>query len=412
MRNIAYIANSFPSPVEPYVMDEIVELRRRGVTVIPCSVRKPRTLKGGVEAWSAETWYMQPLRFSLLLRAIWLCIRKAPALTGILKRVLFRGDESYSRRARAFVHTLLGVYLAAQLRESQVDHIHVHHGYFSCWIAMVASRLLGISYSVTLHGSDLLIHKAFLDTKLADCEFCATVSEFNRRYILDHYPEINPHKVFVRRMGVDVKSGPAEFAGGKSLIILAVGRLHLVKDYEFLINACAQLKQRGHAFACVIAGEGPERNMLQALIYDRCLEHEVILLGHLSGLRLETYYKNASLVALTSRSEGIPLSMMEAMARGKIVLAPAITGIPELIEDGETGFLFQQGSIDDFVAKVETIRDCPTAAIVRIRTSAMRLISEKYNRETNLAAFADLLLHRIARSEEIPPHENFVLQQI
>ena len=60
------------------------------------------------------------------------------------------------------------------------------------------------------------------------------------------------------------------------------------------------------------------------------------------------------LVVLTSRSEGIPLVLMEAMAHGKTVLAPAITGIPELVKDGETGFLYRAGSLEDFIAKIQT----------------------------------------------------------
>ena len=60
----------------------------------------------------------------------------------------------------------------------------------------------------------------------------------------------------------------------------------------------------------------------------------------------------ADVVVLTSRSEGIPLVLMEAMARGRIVLAPAITGIPEIVIPGKTGFLYAPGALQDFVAKI------------------------------------------------------------
>ena len=79
----------------------------------------------------------------------------------------------------------------------------MHHGYFASWIAMVAARLLGIRYSMTLHGSDLLLHGAYLDIKLKHCEFCVTVSEFNRRFILEHYADVEAEKILVQRMGVD-----------------------------------------------------------------------------------------------------------------------------------------------------------------------------------------------------------------
>ncbi len=411
MRTIAYISNLFPSPVEPYVMQEIAELRRRGIEVVPCSARRPDTTDNRLKSWAAGTLYIQPLRLSLLLRSAWLCLQKMSVVAGII-RLAFEGREPPSRKTKAILHTFLGAYLAVLLGRSGVDHIHVHHGYFSCWIAMVAARLRGITYSVTLHGSDLLLHKAYLETKLTHCQLCVTVSEFNRRYILANYPLINPAKIFARRMGVDPKPVSRQETRQTPLIMLSVGRLHYIKNHAFLIEACARLKQSRRSFACLIAGEGEERHSLQALIQSFHLEHEVVLLGHLSPSQLERYYANCNLVILTSRSEGLPLALMEAMARGKVVLAPEISGIPELVVNGETGFLFREGSLEDFIEKVETISSSSTAFLNNIRNAARQLILGKYDRETNLASFTDLLLEQAALAEETNLHENLVLQQI
>jgi glycosyltransferase involved in cell wall biosynthesis len=103
------------------------------------------------------------------------------------------------------------------------------------------------------------------------------------------------------------------------------------------------------------------------------------------------------LVVLTSRSEGIPLVLMEAMAHGRTVLAPRITGIPELVEDGKTGFLYQPGSIEDFVERVEMIsRSRP--ALGPLRCAARRHVLAHFNREWNLAAFADTFIGQITGS--------------
>ena len=67
------------------------------------------------------------------------------------------------RRLRALLHTWLGVYYALLMEDYGVGHIHVHHGYFSAWVGMVAARILDIPFSMTLHGSDLLVHAAYLD---------------------------------------------------------------------------------------------------------------------------------------------------------------------------------------------------------------------------------------------------------
>jgi colanic acid/amylovoran biosynthesis glycosyltransferase len=414
---VAYLANQFPSPVEPYVFEEIEELRRRGVQVIPCSARRP---DGAVEqpllkSFTSETLYLEPLGLGLLIRASWFCMCRCTLLADILARVLIQGSEPPARRLRALLHTLLGACYALRLQRRGVQHIHVHHGYFASWVAMVAARLLDIEYSVTLHGSDLLLHGAYLDTKLKHCSLCVTVSEFNRRFILEHYPQVEAAKIVVQRMGVD--SSPCEVTFSRAerepegLTMLAVGRLHPVKDHAFLLRACHELKKRGTDFECLVAGEGPERPWLEHLIRNLGLEKHVKLLGHLSHQQLDARYELCDLVVLTSRSEGIPLVLMEAMAHGKTVLAPAITGIPELVKDGETGFLYRAGSLEDFTAKIKSIGSSH-AALPRLQRAARQHVREHFDREKNLAALADLLVSRITQEVRHNSHENPVLQQI
>jgi colanic acid/amylovoran biosynthesis glycosyltransferase len=391
MPTIAYLSNLFPSPVEPYVVDEIRELRRRGVTVVPCSARRVKPgLDWHLQPLAAETLSLQPLRITALLRAVWLSVAKLAILSDFLRHAIVQKPESPSRRLRALIHTLLGVYYAALLQSRRVDHIHVHHGYFGSWIAMVAARLLGIGFSMTLHGSDLLLDAAFLGLKLRQCSFCVTISEFNRRHILKHYPEAKPRKILVRRMGVDdpiIQRPCSERI--PTFSILTVGRLHPVKDHAFLIQACWLLKCRGLRFVCRIAGEGPERQSLEGMIRDFDLQAAVQLMGQLSRGQLDEEYAGADLVVLTSRSEGIPLVLMEAMVRGKPVLAPAITGIPELVTDGKTGFLYQAGSLDDFLARAAFIMN-QRSTFGPLLQAARAHVLEHFNRETNLAAVCDL----------------------
>ena len=413
---VAYLANQFPSPVEPYVVQEIEELRRRGVTVIPCSALRVRTeFDAEARGLAVETVYLQPLSVTLLLRAAWLCVRKGSRLIRLVTRVLFAGGETATRRLHCLAHTWLGLCLASLLEKRHVEHIHVHHGYFASWIAMVAARVSGAGFSVTLHGSDLLLHPAFLDLKLKLCTFCVTVSEFNRRHILARYPGVPPDKIIVQRMGIDCRENlflPRPVSPQAAcLVMLAVGRLHPVKDHAFLVRACRQLKDRGVDFVCLIAGDGPERSRLERMIAELDLKAKLRLLGHVPHGNLDAYYAAADVVVLTSRSEGIPLVLMEAMSFGKPVLAPAITGIPELVIEGETGFLYEAGSLVDFVTQIELVRDS-RSVLGPMRQAARQHVIEHFNRQKNLAAFCDLLLSRIGRPVEKHSYESPVLQQI
>ena len=363
-----------------------------------------------------------PLQLSTLLRAFTLALRRWRSVGSLLCRIFLQGSESLRQRLKAMIHTALGIYYAALLQKSGAQHIHVHHGYFGSWIAMVASRLLGIDFSLTLHGSDLLLDAAYLDAKLETCKFCVTISEYNRRYILEQFPAIEPEKIIISRLGVEQTPGNStrQAAPARNLKLLAVGRLHAVKDHAFLIRACVQLRDHEIAFACAIAGEGPERLRLELLIRKNHLEPEVTLLGHVTPNEMDALYRRADLVVLTSRSEGLPLVLMEAMVRGRIVLAPAITGIPEIVIPGKTGFLYSPGALDEIVERILFVRELLRAEkensavspLDWIRHAARMQIMHNFNRRNNLTFFAGHFLPRIARETGNPSDENSVLQQI
>jgi colanic acid/amylovoran biosynthesis glycosyltransferase len=295
-----------------------------------------------------------------------------------------------------------------------------------------------VGYSLTLHGSDLLLNGAYLETKLKHCRFCVTISSYNRRYILQHFPGVDPKKIVVSRLGVAVldEEFPRGVARGerRTFTLLAVGRLHPVKDHAFLVRACAWLRDRGLDFECVIAGEGAERQRLELLIRENRLQDQFTLLGHVPREHMDALYRRADVVVLTSRSEGIPLVLMEAMVRGGIVLAPAITGIPEIVIPGKTGFLYAPGSLQDFVAKTfllrKQMREEDRSAVSRLdwmRHAARVQILHNFSRKQNLTQFGERFLQRIAHRDFAnrnfagqhftnqdwsTSHEDLVLQQI
>lgn len=389
--NVAYLANSFPEPIESYVWEEIRGLRECGVNVTPCSIRRPRQAAHECGIPTSEVEYLFPLRLLPSFRASWLLIRHAFALQGFIWRAI-SGPEKFSRRMRTLAHTWLGAYLAARLARKQISRIHVHHGYFGAWVGMVAARILGAGFSVTLHGSDLLIRADYLDAKLAACDVCFTVSEFNRRYILEHF-SVAPHKIRLRRLGVDPARWQPDHdhAAHEVFSILSVGRLHAVKDHAFLLLACHALQRSGVNFHCRIAGEGEERRRLETLISSLDLRGRVTLLGQVRREQLRTLYSTADAVVLTSRSEGVPVALMEAMAMERIVIAPNISGIPELITDGVNGFLYSPGSVKGLVAKLQFLYH-HGSELTWIRHAAREQIVHNFNGPANLARYAEEFL--------------------
>jgi colanic acid/amylovoran biosynthesis glycosyltransferase len=240
---------------------------------------------------------------------------------------------------------------------------------------------------------------------------------------LDHFPETHPDSIIVSRLGVatdlskELSSRTVRREGG-NFKLLSVGRLHAVKNHAFLIQACCRLRDHGLAYECAIAGEGPERERLELLIRRHGLQDRIALLGHLARAEVESAYQEADVVVLTSLSEGIPLVLMEAMARSKIVLAPAITGIPELIVAGKNGFLYEPGNLQDFTQRIlflealKQVRSWRSANRLHwIRHAARVQILHNFSCQENLTRFGGTFLQLIGNNRS-SPHENSLLQQI
>jgi glycosyltransferase involved in cell wall biosynthesis len=102
---------------------------------------------------------------------------------------------------------------------------------------------------------------------------------------------------------------------------------------------------------------------------------------------------------------------MEAMSHGKIALAPAITGIPELVIDGKTGFLYRPGSLEHFVERVHYVSNAH-ASLEPVRDAARQHVLEHFNRKKNLSKFSRLFIERIATAAEPLNYENPLLQQV
>lgn len=415
--NIAYLCNSFPEPSEWYVAEEIAELRRQSANVIACSVLHPSKSNTACGTLSAKL-YVFPLRVGACVAATWLLIRHFSLVRDLLLGVvLSRG--AFTRRLRTLAHTWLGAYCAVKLRSFRPDHIHVHHGYFAAWVGMVVARFLNIGFSMTLHGSDLLVRADYLDTKLQNCSFCFTVSEFNRRYILNRYPNVDPGKILVQRLGIDPEFWKRQFQRQPRPVfhLLCVGRLHPVKNHAFLLLACDRLKAAGVNYRCTIAGEGDERPKLERLLVSLDLQNEVKLVGQVPRVALRDLYAQADVVVLTSLSEGIPLTLMEAMAMECSVLAPAITGIPELVVDGTTGFLYQPLSMEDFLRHLQIIHDAGRL-LNNMGRAARQHVVRNFNSHRNSARFVSTFMYHleaaqpVSRSTEARNHEDPVLQQI
>ena len=152
-------------------------------------------------------------------------------------------------------------------------------------------------------------------------------------------------------------------AGGEPFL-LAVGRLRIRKGIEILLHALAAARDRGHRLPLVVAGDGERREALRALCERLGLGSSVHWTGRCSRAEVASLRRRAAALVAPSTYEGMPLVVLEAMGDGVPVVASAVSGIPEVVIDGKTGWLVPPersaalaGALIEAVAEPAAARD-------------------------------------------------------
>ena len=162
-------------------------------------------------------------------------------------------------------------------------------------------------------------------------------------------------RVRVIHNGLALPEPPPPSGEQPVLVVGSAGRLFPVKDYPLMVDIAQAMTQTSSAVRFELAGEGPERPGLEARIGALALENRFRLRGHLETT--ETFYRGLDIYLNTSVHEGIPMSILEAMAHGLPVVAPAVGGIGEIIEDGVEGFLISSRDPQAFAAQCLRLQD-------------------------------------------------------
>jgi glycosyltransferase involved in cell wall biosynthesis len=181
-----------------------------------------------------------------------------------------------------------------------------------------------------------------------------------------------------------------------------VGNYIEKKGHKYLIEACNILAQRGIDFSCSIVGDGSDRPALEALISRYGLNDRVKLTGALEQRSVRRLYRDSDIFALAcviarnGDRDGMPTVLIEAMACGIPVITTPVTGIPELVIDGETGFLVPQR---DATALADTLQRLMSNAELRacVGQNARQRAVEDFDVQRNAAILVGLFQEMVKR---------------
>ena len=258
-------------------------------------------------------------------------------------------EERYGWRYKPAHRARNAIYFAELFTHAGVDHFHVHFANRAAHTALFLKQISGIPFSVTAHGQDFMVdlgNDDLLREICAAAQFVAVETNYSGRLLAQKCPE-SASKIFRVFNGIDLKSipFPRPPSQNRAARILSVGRLVPFKGFDYLIDACADLAQRGLEFTCEIIGDGSERERLQAKIDDRNLGARVAFLGSLpresviEKMQATDIFALASVVDRNGASDVFPTVILEAMAAARSVISTQVAGIPEAVTSGETGLL-------------------------------------------------------------------------
>lgn len=399
MAVIAQLMSRFPKASETFILNEALELRRLGHDVVVFALVEEQgapVQPDAVPLLQAARFPRRNPRAVAAAQLRWL--RESPraylaAWAGAVRGNL--GSPKFLLRALAVVP--VAAWFAVELRRLGARHVHAHYATHPALAAWVCHRLTGIGYSFTAHAHDLYVERPMLAEKARDAAFVATISEFNRRLLGELLEPEAAARVHVVRCGIDLdRFAPRPRQPHGELRIVCVASLEPYKGHEHLLRALAALAADGVAFSCDLVGGGELRERLEAMAAQLGLGGRVRFLGPQPSERVAALVAGADVMVLPSivtaegKMEGLPVALMEAMAVETPVVASAISGIPELVEDGVTGLLVPPAEPAALAAALARLGADP-ALRARMGREGRARVAAQHDLHANVAALARLI---------------------
>ena len=389
---LGYVLKRYPRYSETFVVNEILAHEEAGAEISIFSLYPPNDdhfqdllsrVRGPVSYLTDEDLDAQRLWETMCAAC--------DAIPDLFER-LARLDEV---DARTLYRSLE---LAMAAREGRLDLLHAHFASVATAVTRHAAALAGIPYTFTAHAKDIFheeVSRDELAAKMADAARVVTVSDFNVEWLAERFPELAGRVTRVYNglpldeFAFAPPSGTDAARRGRT--VLSVGRLVAKKGFERLVEACALLLRDGVELDCRIVGTGEIADELEAQIREHGVEDSVQLLGPrprgevmelLSGAAL---FAGSYVVGADGNRDGLPTVLLEAMALGTPCVATAVTGIPELVIDGETGLLVPPDDVDALALAIRRLLDDPPLG-ARLAAAARRAIEERFDVRVNARA--------------------------
>lgn len=392
-QRLGYFTNVYPAPSHTTMRREIRALESLGWTVVRLAARpfKGPLPESADVAEAKRTHYVAGSITRAFLSLVQLTMTRPANVVKAFRAALQQGVRS---RSGLWKH-LMYVGEAAVLVRCTIGCVHIHANFTNATSIAILARLLGgPPTSLRIHGPEEFDHFTAEDWawRADHAHSLIAISDFAARQIRSRLDPSLHAKVKVVRCGVDeavlrivcLPDGP-----GKEIVCVA--RLEERKGHGVLLKAIHELHRRGHNVSLTLIGDGALRAQLQEQAAQLGLTESVRFVGWASGAQTIYAMRAATLVVLPSYAEGLPIVLMEAMAIGKPVVATRIAGIPELVDDGRTGWTVEPGKPEALADAMSTVLSLTADEVRRVTDEGRKRVCESHTSSGTMRRLSALI---------------------
>jgi len=386
-----------------WVAAELKVLAEKGINIDLYSMRRPHQSFFGSD-WANKISQQTECLYPLPILSFFFSILAAPFLFRArffsgLCNALWSPRENIRARVAGLAHFFVACHWARQISPKSYQLIHSQWIQSGGTIGFYASWLLDIPFSFTGHAVDLFRDRCALKDKVKHADFIIAISKFHKDFYITE--GASAEKIHIVYCGIDLDEYAYNFSESKAPIrVLSFGRLVEKKGYSILIEACGLLRDLGVDFHCEIAGSGPEYEALKRLTASLNLDKRITITGKaLNQEEIEEWMQTGDIFAqpccwsADNDVDGIPRSLMEAMAVGLPSISTSVAGIPDLIEHMKTGLLIAEQDADALAKAIKLLID--DASLRKdLSKSGRQIVEQKFNLETCLDPLAEVFSQR------------------
>ena len=391
---ITYLINQYPKVSHSFIRREILALEAQGVRVQRIALRgwSDQVVDGQDETERAKTQYVLREGASGILWALLATAIKRPLAfvrsLGLAARLGWRADRPW---AYHFIYLAEACVIARWMDAAHSHHVHAHFGTNPTMVCLLVQALSGKSYSFTVHGPEEFDKPGALRLreKVRGATFVAAISSFGRSQLLRWCDLADWPKIHIVHCGLDARyQAEPQAVQPEANRLVCIGRLCEQKGQLLLLQALKIVVDRKYQVKLVLAGDGEMRPEIEQSIAQLGLGKHVEITGWISGERVEQQLLRARALVLPSFAEGLPVVIMEAMALARPVITTYVAGIPELVRQGESGWLVPASDVQALAEVMVACLDATPEELLQMGQRGRQRVLLRHNVDTEAAKLA------------------------